>query len=85
MVYFQTLVDYCKEKGYKYELGANWCDCTDYTDFMNITAPNFRITVYMHTNGQFSCNYYIGKDFIRSWVNFDTAEELIELVEREEI
>ena len=46
-------INLCLEKGLPYEVGKNWCDCVDYTTFVNFWVDTKVHTFYVLDNGSF--------------------------------
>ena len=46
-------VNYCLHHNLPYEMGRNWCDCVDYTTFVNFWVDGRVHTFYVFDNGTF--------------------------------
>lgn len=46
-----TLIKYCEEHNYKYECGYDWCDCVDFSDFVNVLINGKWHTLYCLDSG----------------------------------
>lgn len=46
-------INWCLENKIPYEQGKNWCDCVDYTTFINFWIDGKVHTLYALDNGSF--------------------------------
>jgi len=55
-------INWCLQHNYPYEQGKNWCDCVDYTTFINFWVDGKVHTFYALDNGAFKLDNAIVND-----------------------
>lgn len=53
MIMIKTFVDWLESRGLPYERGTNWCDCVDYSVFINFWIGKKVHTFYALDNGAY--------------------------------
>ncbi len=66
----EQLIAYCLNNDYKYDCGYDWCDCVDFSDYVNVLIKGKWHTLYCLNNG--------GYRFDKTLVN--SMEEVEEIV-----
>ena len=80
---FKRLELWCQlpNHNFKYEIGHNYCDCVEYTEYMNIFLPDYYIlTVYDYPNNRYGCSLRQGKSVIVSMENITDLSDITELL-----
>ena len=81
---FVEIIRWCEmpHNNFAYEIGKEWCDCVDYSDYMNIYLKGgYRATIYYHTNtDSYSCRLYEKKSTIAIVENITGVFDLIDVL-----
>lgn len=56
MITLKSFTDWLESHGLRYEVGKNWCDCVDYTIFVNFWVKGKVSTFYFLDNGGYRLN-----------------------------
>lgn len=62
-----SFVAYCKKHKYEYECGYDWCDCTDFGDFVNVRVNGKWHTLYCMNDG----TYKFGMTVVKTVTEID--------------
>lgn len=66
----KEFIIFCKQKKYEFACGYDWCDCNDFTEFVNIKVDGKWHTLYCLNSG----GYRFDK------TNIETLEQIKELL-----
>ena len=82
---FNQVIEWCKEpqNNFRYEQGHDYCDCVDYTDFLNVYLKDgYRFTIYYYpTTNSYALRLYEHKDLIVLVENIDSLNDLKKILE----
>lgn len=82
----ESVKEWCDKHQIKCEIGKNWCDCVDYTDYINVyLKDHYHFTVYHLDCGKYSCEISEGKTVIVRIENIENLFEITNLLEDYEL
>lgn len=82
---FEKIIEWCEktQKHFAYDRGTNWCDCVDFTDYINLHINDgYILTIYYYpTRNTYGCRLMYKKDLIATLENVNEPKDIINFVE----